>query len=99
MTVFWLLSPLVPWNTARYVRATGRATGTPDGFLEQSGRDDVNGVPLAEGVTFTLPTTFQHIWTFAAVSDIDGCPLSDEDLDQETIAFAAITFFVIVILR
>ena len=74
-------------------RVTGAATGTPDGFEAQVGRV-VNGVPLAEGVTFTLRTPFAHIWTFAAVHDgTNGivCPFNEDNFDgvfnEDTLTF------------
>ena len=72
-------------------RATGMASGTPDGFEATDGRM-VDGIPLAEGVTLTLPTVFEHIWTFAAVHDGMGgigCPFNADDFeeDQDSITF------------
>ena len=77
-------------------RVTGRASGTPNGFrVETNGATVVNGIPLAEGVTFTLPSTFEHIWTlgasFSSVPNGIACPSNEnfgEDFDPATIAFA-----------
>ena len=75
-------------------RATGRSSGTPDGF--ESGVK-VNGITLADGVTLTLSTMFEHIWTFGAANDETDvpCPFNEDAsaLDQDTISFVEDRYF------